>query len=419
MLDRVFRYPGTVARLRSNVFGGSLDLLAARLHERGHSRRGIREYIRSAAHLGYWLEVEKISLLTLTEQVVTSFIQDHVPRCCCPVPSGASARKLRGAMRHLLTVLRESGRIPPLPTVPKRSVDILIEAFETHLSSTCGASSSTVLVYTRFVHQFLESKYGTAPINVREINRRDLVAFIEEKAVRYKPSTAQLAATALRSFLKFLQMSGFCEAPLVEAVPRVPEWTLSRLPKSLTREQLDRLLASFDRTTSISRRDYAMTLCLSQLGLRASEVVQLSLDDIEWRAGTMRIARNKSRRANLLPLPPLVGRAIAAYLRRGRPTTDERSVFVLHAPPIGARMHRRTVSTVMYRAFKRAQLAPPSKGAHVLRHTAATLMVQGGATLKEVADILGHRSLDTTVIYTKVDLPRLAEVALPWPEGQS
>lgn len=196
MLDRVFRYPGIVARLRTNVLGSSLDVLAARLRQRGHSRRGIREYIRAAAHLGYWLEVGKISLSTLTEQVVTSFIQDHLPRCCCPVPTGAPARKLPGALRHVLTVLRESRRIPPQPSAPKRSVDILVEAFETHLRSTCGASSSTVRMYTRFVQQFLESKYGTAPIHVRAIKRGDLVAFIEEKAVRYKPRTVQLAATA-------------------------------------------------------------------------------------------------------------------------------------------------------------------------------------------------------------------------------
>jgi integrase len=126
-------------------------------------------------------------------------------------------------------------------------------------------------------------------------------------------------------------MSGFCEARLIAAVPRVAEWTLSRLPKNLTREQLDRLLASFDRSTSIGRRDYAMTLCLSQLGLRAQEVVQLLFDDIGWRAGTLQIVRYKSRRANLLPLPPLLGRAIAAYLRRGRPTTNERWVFVRHS----------------------------------------------------------------------------------------
>ncbi len=259
-------------------------------------------------------------------------------------------------MTHLLTVLREAERIPQQPTAPKGPVDILSEAFEIHLRSTCGATPSTSSVYTRFVRQFLEGKYGSGPINVRAIKRRDLVSFIEEKAVRYKPSTAQHAATALRSYLRFLQMSGFCEARLIAAVPRVAEWTLSRLPKSLTREQLHRLLASFDRSTSIGRRDYAMTLCLSQLGLRAREVVQLLFDDIDWRAGTLQIVRNKSRRANLLPLPPLIGRAIAAYLRRGRPTTNERWVFVRHTPPIGARMHRRSVSSVTYRAFKRAQL---------------------------------------------------------------
>ncbi|TDI46462.1 MAG: hypothetical protein E2P02_05000 [Acidobacteria bacterium] len=133
----------------------------------------------------------------------------------------------------------------------------------------------------------------------------------------------------------------------MEAVPRVPEWTLSRLPKSLTREQLDRLLASFDRTTSIGRRDYAMTLCLSQMGLRSCEVVQLLLEDIDWRAGTLRIARNKSRRVNLLPLPPIAGRAIADYLRRGRPRSP--------SPP--RRAHSRSATR---RPSSAAETIPPA-----------------------------------------------------------
>jgi integrase len=159
-----------------------------------------------------------------------------------------------------------------------------------------------------------------------------------------------------------------------------------------------------------------MTLCLAQMGLRAGEVAALSLDDIDWRAGTLQLGRAKERRTSTLPLPACVGRAVVSYLRDGRPRTPRRQVFVRHRAPIGEPITSSAVSAVVRRAFVRARLDVAFRGAHVLRHTAATRMVRAGASLKEVADVLRHRSLDTVMIYTKLDLPALAEVVQPWPE---
>jgi len=159
-----------------------------------------------------------------------------------------------------------------------------------------------------------------------------------------------------------------------------------------------------------------MTLCLAQMGLRAGEVAALSLDGIDWRAGTLLLARAKERRTSVLPLPAQVGRALVSYLRNGRPPTQARQLFVRHRAPLGEPMTSSGVSAVVRRAFARAQIDVAIRGAHVLRHTAATRMVRAGVSLKEVADLLRHRSLDTVMIYTKLDLPTLAEVAQPWPE---
>lgn len=165
----------------------------------------------------------------------------------------------------------------------------------------------------------------------------------------------------------------------------------------------------------MGRRDHAMTLCLVQLGLRAGEIAALTLEDVDWRAGTMRLAKSKEHRASLLPVPVTVGHALAAYLRRGRPRTLVREVFVRHGLPAGQPITSSAVSAVVRRAFQRASLDVPSRGAHILRHTAATRMMRAGTSLKEVADILRHRALETTMIYAKVDLRALMEVALPWP----
>jgi integrase len=155
---------------------------------------------------------------------------------------------------------------------------------------------------------------------------------------------------------------------------------------------------------------------MAGLGLRACEVAALSLDDLDWRVGTLRVSRGKERRASVLPLPARVGRALVGYLRHGRPHTDDRHVFVRHQLPVGQPLGSAAVKTAVRLAFIRARLTVPFKGAHVLRHTAATRMVRAGASLKQVADVLRHRCLETTAIYAKVDLAKLAEVALPWPK---
>ncbi|HUS30733.1 MAG TPA: tyrosine-type recombinase/integrase, partial [Kofleriaceae bacterium] len=198
-------------------------------------------------------------------------------------------------------------------------------------------------------------------MDLGKLTPRDLIEFVTERAKHCKPGTAKLVATALRSFLRFLQMSGIGDARLVAAVPIVPNWKLARLPKILTSAQLRSLLRAFDQSSATGRRDYAMVLCLAQMGLRAHEVAQLALDDIDWRAGTLRIAIGKSRRESMLPLPVTVGRGLVAYLRDGRPAEAGRNVFVRHRVCVGKPLTSSAVCSAIRRAFERAQIAVPSK----------------------------------------------------------
>lgn len=301
----------------------------------------------------------------------------------------------------------------------KTSADRILSAFDKHLKIVRGATVQTRREYGRYVRKFLVDSFGETKVDVAALGAGDLIDFVAERAKHCKPGTAKLIATSLRSFLRFLQMRGLCDARLVAAVPTVPNWKLARLPKTLTSAQLRALLGAFDRRTATGRRDYAMTLFLVQMGLRAGEVAQFALDDIDWRASTLRIAVGKSRRASLLPLPAPVGRAIVAYLRRGRPPTPGRRVFVRHRVCVGQPLTSSSVRAAIRRAFERGHACVPSRGTHALRHTAATRMLRAGASLKDLADVLRHRSIDTTAIYAKVDLRRLAAVALPWPQVRS
>jgi integrase len=186
----------------------------------------------------------------------------------------------------------------------------------------------------------------------------------------------------------------------------------------MTDEQLRRFLACFDRSNPTGRRDYAMVLCQVDLGLRVSEVSALNLEDVDWRAATLRIVGGKSGRTRELPLAEGVGRAVSEYLRDGRPATTCRRLFVRHTVPVGTAIGTELIRAKIRRAFARVEGCSHWTGTHALRHTAATRLHRHGASLKEVADLLGHRSIDTTAIYTKVDLTTLATVALPWPEDQ-
>jgi site-specific recombinase XerD len=192
-----------------------------------------------------------------------------------------------------------------------------------------------------------------------------------------------------------------------------------RNPKTLTVDQLTKVLDNFDRSTANGQRDYAMAICMADLGLRASEVAGLRLDDIDWDQSTIHLVAPKGHRDRVLPLPRRVGAALAAYLRRGRPRSGHREVFVRHRAPLGEPVSALLVHEVMCRAYRRAGLDASITGTHVLRHTAAGLMYQRGATLKEISDVLGHQSLDTTAIYAKVNWTQLRTVALPWPEVRS
>jgi integrase len=230
----------------------------------------------------------------------------------------------------------------------------------------------------------------------------------------------QVLGGALRSYLRFRALS--CEdrvEALVAAVPRTADWRLATVPANLTPEEVALFLGAFDRDGVAGQRSYAMARCLLDMGLRAGEVAGIQLDDLNWSAGTLTIGRAKSRRADVLPLPAPTGKAIVQYLRESRPQSTNRSLFLRHRAPFNAPITAEFVRGAVRRAFALCGLDDRFSGTHVLRHTAATRMRCAGATLKEIADVLRHRSLDTTTIYSKVDLPRLASVAAPWPGGQS
>ena len=298
------------------------------------------------------------------------------------------------------------------------TVDALLAAFDEHLRRTRGVCAGTRGNYTSHVRAFLETVCVHGVVDPASIGVGDVVDFVGALTHRYQSGTVELAATSLRSFFRFLRAQGLRTDRLEDAVPMVPHRSNS-LPRHLDSDMFARLIASLDGSPPRGLRDRAIILCVARLGLQAGEVVQLRLEDIDWRNATVRVRVRKTGHGALLPLPADLGRALAAYLQRGRPDTAVRQVFVLHWLRVGEPISDSIVGRAVDRALRNAGIDAPVGGANLLRHSLATDLLGHGATMKEIADVMGHRSLTTTVIYASVDVAALREVALPWPGVRS
>jgi len=314
-------------------------------------------------------------------------------------------------------MLRAGAQIAPSTSNDPPAIVAELREFDRHLIDVRGLSQTTRYARAIRVRAFLLELFWDQRVRLDKLHRADIVGFMARYTHNWKPQSKQCVASSLRSYFRFKAISGVPTMALSAALPAIAQWKLATLPKGLSGSELTRLLGAFDRRCATGRRDYAITRCFADLGLRTAEIARLQLDDVDWREGTVRI-RGKGRRVDLLPLPPVTGRAIVAYLRAGRPRSDEGALFLRHRPPVGKPATRCIVRSAVRYAAARCGLEGLS-GPHMLRHTVATRLVQGGATLKQIADVLRHRCLDTTSIYAKVDLTALSRVAMPWPGRRS
>ena len=277
-------------------------------------------------------------------------------------------------------------------------------------------ATATIAHYVPFIHSFLEHCFGNGPVTLSRLCASDVVEFVQHQVSQSNRKQAKTMTNALRSFLNYVHYHSEAALDLVAAVPVVANWSNTLISRAISTDQVHQLLTSISRDTSTGRRDYAILLLLARLGLRASEVAFLEFDDIDWNTGTLHV-RTKGGVRRKFPLSHEVGEAIADYLRRSRPMSNSRRVFLrAKAPTQGFRDHC-AVSHVVRRSLEHAGVNAPSFGAHQFRHGLATEMLCQDASLNEIGDVLGHRRLQTTKIYAKVNFEALRTPALPWPGG--
>ncbi|MBU0610162.1 MAG: tyrosine-type recombinase/integrase [Armatimonadetes bacterium] len=405
-----------LAGLRRDLLAPHWDDFVAWLVARGYGREFVQRTIRHTAPFAVYARAAGVrEAADLSDGILERHLDARIRRGTL---AAGRRRFARAYARRILVFLRERGilRAPPRP--PPSVHEALLDSYCRFLLTHRGIGSATALRHRDVLAAFLEE---ICPDGGNEtlagLTADAIQGYVRGRAVHLNRSGRKVLCSAVRSFLRFLLLDGRLTHDLVSSVPVIPGWRLERVPRALPREDVGRILAAIDRSTPKGRRDYALLLLVATYGIRTGQVLALRLDDIDWRHETLRVRAAKGGRDVVLPLLPAVGEALVEYLRRGRPAWRCREIFLRTRAPMGPLSGR--IYKIIEGPARRAGITSRHLGAHAWRHSCATQMLAQGQSLKAISDVLGHRSIETTFIYTKVDIERLRLCALEWPEAAS
>jgi site-specific recombinase XerD len=399
--------PRTIEALRGEPLASSLGAYAQRLRDDGYAAHSGFVQLRLLGCFNRWLERKGLRCEDVDSATIDKYLRGRAQ-------SGRLRKGDSAALFRLLTMLRPDGS--GVTVSPPTAVESELGQFQQYLRQERSLTEATVINYTPVVRSFLSERFPEGAVHYQQITAGDITAFVQRQAILVTSKRAPLVVTALRSFLRYLFHRGILAIDLATCVPTIATWALSKVPKFLSGEQIQKILDSCDRETAIGKRDYALLLLLGRLGLRAGEIVALNLDDFDWEAGLITVC-GKGKRVAQMPLSSEVGTAIAEYLLTARPQCFSRRVFIRANAPLTGFANSIAICSLVDKAMERAGVESEYRGSHVFRHSLATQMLNHGASLLEIGDLLRHRRPDTTRIYAKVDLVSLRSIALPWPGG--
>jgi site-specific recombinase XerD len=413
MLSKYFIAPARVRAIRSGPHGALIEGFAERLYQRGYAEISARRHIRAAEHLMCWAIRQDLSDHDVDAPALKRF-GVHLSRCRCGAYGCANRLDVVAGARLFLSYLQGVDEPPIREGAPVPAQPELLSSFCAWMREQRGTVDGTLYNYGLPIRDLIRRiKEDPSKLDARCLRRFVLE---QSKGGRHM---AQRCRTALRMFLRFLIAQGRCRANLLGAIPVVAHWRLASLPRYLPPEDVERIIAACDPSSAIGKRDLAILLLLARLGLRAGDIVQMRLSDIDWKGAWIHLI-GKSRRQTRLPLTQEVGQAIATYVQAGRSAAHTDQLFLCSRAPWRALGSHSAVSVIVASALRRAGVKRPGRGAaHLLRHSVASSMLRYGASLQEISALLRHRSIETTQIYAKVDVTGLQEIAQPWPEKPS
>ncbi len=409
MLSTYFENTYTLNRLGSGPLGHYLDGFAQQLDEQGYAKSVARRMLNAGARLGSFVKLKDIDLDLSNPTIIDDFRQ-HLATSDGIPPNKRTIEDIGHGAKQFLAYLYDTNCFNP-PLKPQLAVEPeLIKTFRFWLIQHRGLSPSTVYKYCRDANKLLV----TLGEDTAQFNAKTLRHFLLDYAKQQGNGAIKTMISALRIFLRYLASQDKCLAGLENAIPRIASWHNASLPNYLQQSEVQRILDTCDINMVMGMRDKAVILLLARLGLRAGDVANLNLTDIDWHDGSI-IVSGKNRREARLPLPQEVGDAILDYLKHRRPVADD-AVFIRAIAPYRPFHSSSAVSTIVTRAMHKAAIVSSRYGAHILRNTAATQMLKQGASLYQISTVLRHQSVDMTARYTKVDIGLLNLVVQPWPE---
>jgi len=411
MIDHFFSLPKVLKRLHFGPLGSHIDSFAQILIVQGYKTSTAKHKIRIVADFSWWLDQQRLAVTDLDEITLNKFLLYKGHR-------GSIFKIEFSTVGQLLKHLREKGVVKDSIQIDDDCKRRRIEnSFTEYLAQERGLKQATIDTYLPIAEQFLINQFGAGPIVLNNLHPNDIVRFILRNTETLSAKRSQIIVCSLRSFFRFLYQRGETTIDLSPSALTVANRRFTGLPKFLESEQVESLLTCCNQNTLMGQRDYAILLMLARLGLRAGDVVHMALGDINWEVGEL-IVHGKSNRQERLPLPQDVGEALVRYLRHGRPQCPSRRIFIRIKAPHKGFSSSVAICNIVRRALARAELNPAFKGSHLLRHSLATKMLRGGASLAEIGKILRHQKLNTTQIYAKVDFAALNALAQPWPGGE-
>jgi len=414
MLEYFYQVPRRLRELRRQPLAEHIEALAEKLHRCGFTRgsgQRILKFIGKFNDFARSVGIEKAE--DIDEGLIQRFFKVELP-------SRGSFQDAPTIMRHVTEHLRERGVLPQIVSAESADpFEPILYRYDCHLRDVRGlrkGSRATYLRYARRLLGWIRDRCGDR--SLAELTGVDVMEFVGELAPLHTSNAWRTNLCSLtRVFLRFLRWEGILEVDLDRAVPKLPYWRLSTIPRHLSWKKVRDLLDSVDTSKRGGVRDRAVLLLIATLGLRRKEVCELHIHDIAWRADEIRLRRTKTRRERALPLTEEVGAALADYVLHERPQLRLPHMFLSSRAPRGP-LTPHAIGDIVCRHLRRAGIQAPSYGAHLLRHSLATRLVNEAVPLKHIADLLGHTSIDTTAIYAKVDTTTLASVALPFPGGE-
>lgn len=413
MLNEVFPNPDVLKRLTASSLGSFVQSYTTFLHAKKFSPSTMQHRIRSAAHFGYWIDTQHVEINNIDDSVLEKFIE-HLSSCRCPGSRPGEHCHTADGAKSFLMYLSKIGAVPLFQAMHNNpsSRELLLDKFFLWTQLNRGISRQTGIGQRSHAANILDS-LGDDP---KSWKVQDIRQFVLSHFEQYKLSYIKAVGSNLRAFLRFLVAEGLCQPELIDAVPKTAHWSLSEIPRHLSPESIDKVVAASSTMYRSELRDKAIILLLAELGLRARDILNLCLSDVDWPQGRIRVT-GKGRHEDWLPLPQRAGDALLLYLEQERPPSNHNPIFLRSRAPFQPFKCMGAIQRIVRLTLKNAGVESPSGvTTHLFRHSLARRLLEQNIPLEGIGAILRHRNLQTTAKYAKIDFKLLQTVIQPWPE---